>query len=141
MVGAGLAAIAGPQARFFCSHCLPAMWKAGLWQSRQWAFLLAWSQGGPEKLISEAALINGITALFATTGASLSFPLQRFQILLLSSSQYLVLFVCCFTVTFPSPPPTDATFPFYSPTLCSLRALCLDVQPFLRRAGTPVLML
>lgn len=29
----------------------------------------------------------------------------------------------CSTVTFPSAPPTDATFPFYSPALCSLRAL------------------
>ena len=92
MVGAALAAIAGSQTRFFCSHYLPAMQKAGLWQSRLWTSLLAWSQGGPEKLTSEATSINGVTALFGTAVASLSFLLQHFQILLLSSSQYLVLF-------------------------------------------------
>lgn len=93
MVGAALATIASPQARFFCSHYLPAIPKAGLWQSRLWTLPLAWSQGSPEKLTSEATSINRITALLGTTVASLSFPLQHFQILLLSSSQYLVLFV------------------------------------------------
>lgn len=93
-----------------------------LWQRRLWTFLLAWSQGVPEKLTSKATSINGITVLLGTTVTSLSFPLQHFQILFLSSSQYWGLFVCSI-VTFSSPPPTDATFPFSSPTLCCLRAL------------------
>lgn len=96
--------------------------RAGLWQSRLWILLLAWSQGDAEKLTSEATGVNGITAPLGTTLASLSFPLQHFLIILLSSSQYLVC-LFCFTVTFPSPPPSDAGFPFYSPILCSLRAL------------------
>lgn len=70
--------------------------------------------------------VNGISAPLGATAASLSFPLQHF-LTILSSSQYLNWFVC-FTVTFPSPPPTDEAFPFYSPILCSLR-LCLDVSP------------
>lgn len=52
--------------------------RAGLWQSRLWILLLAWSQGDAEKLTSEATVVTGITALLGTTLASLSFPLQHF---------------------------------------------------------------
>lgn len=98
--------------------------RAGLWQSRLWILLLAWSQGDAEKLTSEATAVNGITALLGTTLASLSFPPPAFpnrSPFFLSVFELVCLF--CFTVTFPSPPPTDAVFPFYSPILCSLRAL------------------
>lgn len=124
VVGAALAAITGPQTKIFCSHYLPAIRKPGLYQSRLWTFLLAWSQEGPEKFTSEATAINGITALLGTTVPSLSFPLQHCQTLLLSSSQYLVLFVCFVLLSLSSHHPQQMQlFLFYSPTLCSLRAL------------------
>lgn len=83
-----------------------------LWQSRSWTFLLVWSQGGPEKLTSKSTSINGITALLGTTFASLSFPLQHFQILFLSSSQYVGLFAlfCCH---FPLTTPNGCNFSFF----------------------------
>lgn len=104
LVSTALTCVPDPQTRFFCSQSASYM-ERGVWQSRLQAFLLAWSQGGPEKLTSEATSLNGIMGLLGSSVASLSFPLQHFQILLLYSSQYLVLFVlfyCHFSLSTPN---------------------------------------
>lgn len=141
VVGTALAAIASPQTWFFCSHYLPAMQKAELWQSRLWTFLLAWSQRCLEKLTSEATSLNGITALLGTTVASLFFRLQHFQTLFLCSSQYLGWFVCFVLLSLSPHYPQQMQLFVFIIQLFAPWGLCLNVQPFLRRAGTPVLVL
>lgn len=120
VVGTALAAIASPQTWFFCSHYLPAMQKAELWQSRLWTFLLAWSQRCLEKLTSEATSLLLCLVLLLLACSSVSSIFKPFSFVPLSI--WVGLFVLLY-YHFLLTTSNRCSFLFYYPALCSFRAL------------------